>query len=65
MLILQKIRDHKVERTEPTDLFLLSLAETFKTLEHWRQLRVHRRYIEILEQEYNEQEYDRSMRDTS
>lgn len=60
MLVLEKIRSHKFENTtDHSTMFLLSLAETYKTLDIKRQLTVQRKFIHILEVEFNEQEEER------
>ena len=44
-------------------MFLFSLAETMRKLDHKRKLWVHRRFLEILDEAYNEQLYENSQRD--
>lgn len=60
MLVSEKIRSHKIEKSDPTDMFLQSLGETYKKLDHSQQIRVHRRFIEVLEEEFNEQEFSKT-----
>lgn len=59
MLVLEKIRAHNFKSSDPSQMFLLSLTETYKALDHKRQLSVQRQFIEILEYEFNDQEEER------
>lgn len=56
MLVLEKIKSHTIQKQDPTDMLFSNFSETFKRLDTVRQLRVHRRFIEILENEFTKQE---------
>ncbi|XP_043475017.1 uncharacterized protein LOC122510609 [Leptopilina heterotoma] len=56
MLVLEKIKSHTIQKQDPTDMLFSNFSETFKRLDTVRQLRVHRRFIEILEHEFTQQE---------
>lgn len=58
MAILEKIRSHTIPKYDHNDLLFANLCEIFKKLDLIRQLRVHRKFVEILEEECVQQQLE-------
>lgn len=59
MAVLEKIQSHTIPKVDNIDMLFSNFSETFKKLDTIRQLRVHRKFIEILENEFSNQENQR------
>lgn len=58
-LILEKISSHNFQKPDPVDLVLMTLGPMFRQLEDKRQRRVHRQFLQILDDELNDQDDER------